>query len=271
MTNAFFRGVPFLLLAATVAHSQGVTQPSFEVAAIKPSAPLSSQVPGFRNRSEQVDLYIRMAGGGMKADPAQVRFTYKTLEELICLAFSLKPFQISAPKGMSGTRYDIAAKMPARASTDSVPEMLQSLLKDRFKLTSHRANKDFEVYVLSVGAGGLKIPQKPADYKFDRTATALPQTLESLGNALSRAMGRPVLDQTTLQGEFMVPKDFQSLVNKAIIGQIVPDRGGDEDMEVPSAGAIRRALAALGLGLNPSKRPLPILVVDHVEKTPTEN
>ncbi len=267
MTNALLRAVSFLLLAAMAAHSQGAARPSFEVAAVKPSEPISNE----SNVSRFLGVANRMAGGGVKADPAQVRFTFKTLEELICFAYRVKPFQISAPEGTSGTRYDIVAKMPAGASTGSAPEMLQSLLEDRFKLTCHRASKDLEVYVLSVGDGGLKIPPKPADYKFDRAATAVPETMESLGNSLSRAVGRPVLERTGLQGQYMIPRDFQSLVLKAFIGQIVPGGASDKDMEVPSPGTIRRSLQALGLSLNPSRQPFSILVIDHVESAPAEN
>lgn len=268
MTNAFFRGVVILLLAAAMDYGQGVTRPSFEVAAINPSEPLSTE----SNRLAEIDLFSRMVNGGVKADPAQVRFTFKTLAELIPLAYRVKSFQVSAPEWMSGTRWDIAAKMPAGASTDLVPDMLQSLLEDRFKLTYHRASKDFDVYVLSAGEGGLKIPPKPADYRFSRTNATVPETMESLAGALSRAMGRPVLDQTGLHSEYMVPRDFQSLVDKGAIGRMLPDSAtSDSAMEIPSAGAIRRSIQALGLSLKPSKQPMPLLVIDHAEKTPTAN
>ena len=43
--------------------------------------------------------------------------------------------------------------------------------------------------------------------------------MESLVNALSRGMGRPVLDQTGLHGEYMVPRDFNSLVMRGSLGR----------------------------------------------------
>jgi uncharacterized protein (TIGR03435 family) len=262
MTNAFLRRGVILLLAAAVDYGQGVTRPSFEVAAVNPSQPASSES----------DVFTRYYNGGMRADPAQVRFTAQTLDDLISFAYRVKSFQISAPEWMSGARYDIVAKIPAGVPTNLVPEMLQSLLEDRFKLTCHRASKDFDIYVLSAREGGLKIPPKPADYKFTRTSAAAPETMESLANALSRAMGRPVLDQTSLHGEYMVPEDFTSLVIKGSLGHYLPETAApDRAMEVPSAGEIRLSLQALGLSLNPSKQPLPLLVIDHAEKKPTEN
>ena len=139
-------------------------------------------------------------------------------------------------------------------------------------LAFHRTSKDFDLYVLSVKEGGLKIPQKAADYKFTRGSTAAPETMEALANALSGAMGRPVLDQTGIQGEYMAPQDFRSLVIEGLVGQHLSATAEPEkDMEVPSAGEFRRSLQAWGLSLDPSRQALPLLVIDRAERTPTEN
>jgi uncharacterized protein (TIGR03435 family) len=263
MTNAFSRSAVVLLLAAGVGYGQGVIRPSFEVASVKPSQPARA--------ASEADLLWQMSNA-VRVDPAQVRFTDRTLEDLISSAYRVKSFQISAPEWISAARYDIVAKIPAGVAMDLVPEMLQSLLEDRFKLKCHRASKDFDVYVLSAREGGLKIPQKPADYKFTPTAAAGPQTMESLVNALSRGMGRPVLDQTGLHGEYMVPREFNSLVMRGSLGRYLPGAAAPEGAtEVPSSGEIRLSLQDLGLSLNPSKQPLPLLVIDQAEKTPTEN
>jgi uncharacterized protein (TIGR03435 family) len=246
------------------AQSQTATTPlpKFEVASVKPS----------HGTSDELGIYRQLAAGGVKVDPAQARFTFVALKDLISLAYRVKSFQISAPEWMGTARYDIIAKIPAGLPTGLVPEMLQSLLEDRFKLTSHRASKDFDLYVLSAEEGGLKIPQKPTDYKPTPKSAAVMETMESLANALSRAMGRPVLDQTGLHGEYMVPRDFMSLVTKRFAGQRLSATAEPEiAMEIPSAAEIRRSLQALGLSLDPSKQALPLLVIDHAEKTPTEN
>jgi uncharacterized protein (TIGR03435 family) len=265
MTNSLLLGLTFLLAGAALAQSQGVTRPAFEVATIKQSAPLSDD----SDRSREIDVFMRLANGGVKADPAQVQFTFKTLEELICFAYRVKSFQISAPEGLSDTRYDITAKMPEGVSAELVPEMLQSLLKDRFKLTSHLANKEFDVYVLLVGEDGLKIPQKPADYRFARTNTASPQTMQSLATSLTLAAGKPVLERTALQGDYMVPQDFRSLMNKGAIGHI--PQGIIDPADVPSPAMIRRAIQDLGLRLEPRRESLPLLVIDHVDPMPSKN
>jgi uncharacterized protein (TIGR03435 family) len=40
------------------------------------------------------------------------------------------------------SRFNIDAKMPAGSTRNQVPEMLQSLLADRFHMKSHSASKD---------------------------------------------------------------------------------------------------------------------------------
>ena len=263
MKNAFFGGVSFLLLAAGVDYSQVLTRPSFEVASVKLAQPVRA--------ASETDLFSQMFNA-VKIDPAQVRLTNQTLESLISLAYRVKSFQISAPDWITAARYDIVAKIPGGASTDLVPEMLQSLLEDRIKLKCHRASKEFDVFVLSVREGGLKIPQKPADYRFSAKTTAWPQTMEALANDLPRGVGRPVVDKTGLHGEYMVPRDFSDLVTREVVRRRFPGTAAPESApEIPSAGDIRLSLQALGLNLSPGKQPFPLLVVDHAEKTPTEN
>jgi uncharacterized protein (TIGR03435 family) len=64
---------------------------------------------------------------------------------------------------MSGEMFDIQAKLPPGASEDQVPEMLQALLADRFKLTIHREHKDQTVLALVVAKAGLKVKEAVPD------------------------------------------------------------------------------------------------------------
>jgi len=253
-----------VLLSGAAAYGQGATRPSFEVASIHLSPPLAT------DSRRELDLFMRLSNNGVKADPSQVRYTYKTLRELIPIAYRVEGFQVSAPEWMGDAHYDITAKIPDGVSTDLAPEMLQSLLEDRFKLTYHRVSKDVDLFVLSAAAGGPKIPRKPSDYKFSRNSTESPQTMDSLATSLAHALGRPVLNQTGLDGEYMVPHDFRTLLIRATVGQMGV-AAADDAMEVPSANDIRRSVQAFGLSLEPGKRAFPLLVIDHAERTPTEN
>jgi len=77
---------------------------------------------------------------------------------------------------MNSQRFDIAAKMPDGLSKDQIPEMLRTLLAERFKLSIHRESKEQPVYVLVVVKNGsrLKHPTKKQKPSFPTIAAGGP-------------------------------------------------------------------------------------------------
>ncbi len=61
-----------------------------------------------------------------------------TLRDCIRGAYRVSDFQIVGPDWMTRSRFEINAKLPQNASTDRIPEMLQALLAERFKLDIRR-------------------------------------------------------------------------------------------------------------------------------------
>ncbi len=55
------------------------------------------------------------------------------------------------------------AKLPAGASQDQVRGMLQKLLLDRFRMSVHPEKRDFPVYAMTLGKGGLKLKETAPD------------------------------------------------------------------------------------------------------------
>jgi uncharacterized protein (TIGR03435 family) len=264
--KSFLRTGSALLLAAAVGFSQNAPRPTFEVASVKPSPPLPPDLAGG---------LAQLGSSGVKINPARAEFIRVSLTDLIARAYRVGSFQISGPDWMKTAHFDIFAKLPDGASPDSVPEMLQSLLADRFKLTLQRAEKEFPVYVLIVAKGGSNLPRKPSDYDPQAKNSAGPMTMEFIATLLSNAVGRPVLNQTEMEGEYMVPHEFRSAMGRRILARRVA-HGGDEPeltaaMSVPSDSEFFGALKALGLSLEPRKLPLTSLVIDHLERTPTDN
>ena len=49
-------------------------------------------------------------------------------------AYKLKAYQVIGPDWIKSSHWDIAATLPEGANKDQVPEMMQALLADRFKL-----------------------------------------------------------------------------------------------------------------------------------------
>jgi uncharacterized protein (TIGR03435 family) len=245
-----------------------------------------------------------------------------SLEELIRVAFRVKPYQVSGPDWMASVRFDVLAKLPEGASAEQVPEMLQALLAERFKLTVHRESKEHAVYALVVGKNGPKLKEAAPDADTPAaTDDANPQVhvngrgenmsvsisggqigtahmsmgpngtmrleapkmnMAALADSLSRFFDRPVVDLTELKGSYQVALDLSmdDLRNAARnAGFMGPGMGGGRDGARPEADAasdptgtsIFAAVQQLGLKLEPRKTPVDLVVIDHLEKTPTEN
>jgi len=265
------------------------SHPEFEVASVKRSAPA---VPG------RVNI-------GVHVDGALVNCNYLALKDYIRTAYRMKEYQIIGPDWIASERYDISAKLPAGASREQVPEMLQALLADRFKLTCHRDSKEMPVYALVVGKGGPKLKESPPDPPGDapsakdpvevtvnagrggtavnlgkgasmnfgaKSVEATKVTMPALADSLVRFFDRPVVDMTGLTGRYDFTLQFswdelRVLVSKSGTGRQIPASPPDGDAGI----SVFDSLQNLGLKLDSRKAPVEVLVVDHAEKTPTEN
>jgi uncharacterized protein (TIGR03435 family) len=310
-----------LALAACAALGQApAAAPSFEVASVKAAPPL--------------DVNAIMSGKmhiGMKTDAARVDIGFSSLTDLVCLAYRVKPFQVSGPEWMGSQRFDIQAKIPDGASVDQVPEMLQALLADRFKLVLHRDNADHAVYALIVGKGGSKLKESPPDPAVPATPPEPPKgaitiadgndsmqisgspqgrgmtitggktgtmhlavssegtirlemekvSMAALADSLTRFLDRPVIDMTGIQGNYQVAlelsqADLIAVARTAGMGMpgmppmAMAGRPADAASD-PSGSSVFVAVQQLGLKLDPQKQPMDRLVIDHLERTPTEN
>jgi uncharacterized protein (TIGR03435 family) len=297
-----------LVLAAGAAMGQTAT---FEVASVKPAAPL--------DRSQILSGQMHV---GMKIDAARVDIGSMSLTDLIRVAYRVKPYQISGPDWMASERFDVLAKLPEGASGGQVPEMLQALLAERFKLTVHRERKEHAVYALVVGKNGPKLKESASDAdapaeindanpqvrvsgRGENTQVSISggqigtahmsmgpggtmhleapkMNMAAFADTLSRFFDRPVVDLTELKGTYQVALDLsmEDLRNAARnFGVMAPGLGGGRGAARPPADAasdpgglsIFAAVQQLGLKLEPRKTPLDLIVIDHLEKTPTEN
>jgi uncharacterized protein (TIGR03435 family) len=64
---------------------------------------------------------------------------------------------------MVSERWDITAKLPDGSETKQIPEMLKTLLSNRFRMKLHRETKEVPVYALVRGKGELALKETPAD------------------------------------------------------------------------------------------------------------
>lgn len=106
-------------------------------------------------------------------------------------------------------------------------------------------------------------------------------TMKSFAELLSvGVLDRPVVDTTGLTGGYEVAVDLSEFEAMGVLRTslsflpIGGEGGGRGDMGAapdPSGSALRASIAKLGLNLEAKKLPLDLLVVDSIEKTPTEN
>jgi uncharacterized protein (TIGR03435 family) len=327
-----------LLLAAVSAFGQAPDKPlAFEVASIKPAGPLDP---------------LAIAQGkvrvGMKVDGAICDIGMFSLRDLIRTAYEVKDYQISGADTlgtpMDAQRFNIQATLPAGAGEKDVPQMLQGLLAERFKLVVHHESKEQSVYALVVAKGGPKLKPSEPDPPAAQSATdpaggpkpdapdpdapkkgetvigqgtnqlriqgdmrggkgmtvssgstgplhmtmvdgkmhiaAEKMTMAALADTAMSFVGRPVIDMTDLKGNYQVALDLSldDLKNVArAIGINAPGAAGASpagsvlDASDPSGSSIFASIQQLGLKLEARKAPVSILVIDHFEKSPTEN
>lgn len=239
------------LVAATVGAQSPADQPKFEVATIKPSGPDSHGIhmgigAGLRN------------GRFMAGD--------QSLKEMIAAAYGVTTNRVFGPDWLDAARFDFLGKSPEGVHDTEMRPMLQALLKDRFGLVSHTELREMPVYELVVARGGVKMPIFPApaprwDAIHDpRIATmAGAATTTRLAEQLSSLAGRPVIDKTRLTERYNYVLRFAR-----------PEAHEDLPETAPPDlfGAVQEQL---GLRLQPGKANLEVIVVDHMERTPSEN
>jgi uncharacterized protein (TIGR03435 family) len=235
--------------------------PTFEVATIKPSKP------------DQPGKMFGVRGA---------RFTTinTTLGDLIKFAYDIQDKQIlDGPPWLETDKFDIAAQpdIPGTFTDKQLKSMVQKLLADRFQLKFHKDNKELSAYVLTVSKTGSKLKKSEGDptglpglwFRQLGVLTVTNATMSDFSHLMQSAvLDRPVVDQTGLEGrwDFLLkwtPDESQF----AGMGVKVPPPTDAADAPPPLFTAIQEQI---GLKLEAGKAPVPVLVLDHVEK-PSEN
>ena len=81
------------------------------------------------------------------------------LGELILFAYDVLQQQVSGQASLLEDKYEVTAKAEHPVSRSEVKRMLQTLLKDRFKLTLRRETREIPVYAPVVARAGPKISE----------------------------------------------------------------------------------------------------------------
>jgi uncharacterized protein (TIGR03435 family) len=245
-----------LLLSAWAAYGQADKPLSFDVASVKSaSAPITTKddyTAGYN-----AGMRSALASFGMRFSGQRVTVTDNTLRDLVRMAYQVKDSQIIAPAWTADEKYEIAATMPEGATRAQAPEMLRTLLEQRFHLKAHRETREMAAFVLLQGPKGAKLTPPTrggGGVSNDGRLAAINCPMDRFAELLAKAAGAPVVDQTGITGNF----DFDLRFRPAL--------GGADDR--PS---LEQALAEIGLKMEKRKMPIDVLVIDSADKVPTEN
>jgi uncharacterized protein (TIGR03435 family) len=259
------------------------------------AAPAFAQVSFEAATIEPVELTLAQALSGRSSvtiDDSFATFRGQSHVQLIQRAYGVMADQIlNLPDSVRSANFDIRAKIPTGVSKDKVPEMLQALLAERFKLKVHRQEEQRKLYDLTVAPGGARKMQKVEGagpgrcplqdgHRICQAMTmaelaTMMTNLRTLALAAAKApaavasglaemaanapadflVDRPVIDNTGLDGRFVFPFDY---------GPVPGSR------DIPPI-RIKDSLAALNLQLVPVTRAAQTVVIDRIERMPTEN
>ncbi len=244
------KGILLLFIGACVLEAQA---PAFDVASIKPT------------RSEGRVSSIRNSTGRITMENVSLR-------KLTLWAYGIpddREYALIAPDWLATERFDIQATFPADTTPDQVRPMAQRLLAERFQLKLHPESRECSIYALVVARSGPKI--HPVEDGQARTSSgpgrfeATKITMQKLADMLARFTGQKVVDDTGLEGVYDFTLEWSPEQTKIPL----PEDGA---AAAPSGPSVFTAIQEqLGLKLEGRKGSVEVLVVDHMEKTPTAN
>jgi uncharacterized protein (TIGR03435 family) len=254
--------------------------PEFEVATIRPPAPDEKRFADVQGT--QVTL---------RATPLQflLTFAYGVTDE----------FLVNAPKFIDTDFFDVIAKAGTsrapgeqRMDPEDLQMMMRGLLAERFKLKVHTEDRPMEAYTLLAGTAPKLKPADPtdrtackegpgADGKDPRLTSPILSRLLTCRNVTMKQFAAmlqpqasayihtPVLDATGIEGAYDLTLSFSSQTQ----AMGAAGSGGDGAPADPNGAlslpdAISRQL---GLKLVKQRRPVQVVVIDHLDEKPTEN
>lgn len=203
----------------------------------------------------------------MHTRPANVQITNNSLRQMIIAAYRIRDYQLSGPEWLRSERFDIDAKAPFGTPESQLMPMLQTLLKDRFKLETHKETKEFPVYGLVPSKAGFRLqPVAGKGSSMDSNSdekggklVAESTNMDRLAAWLSTHEDRPVVNMTGISGAYSFSLNYTLENDKA-------------DADTPRYPILPLAIQdQLGLRLEKRTAPVEVLVVDHAERVPVEN
>lgn len=236
--------ISVLIASVQAQPAPRVAPQSFEVASVKPN-PAGGDRRGFNTSP----------GGMFKATNVSLRL-------LISRAYGVPEAQITGGPGwMDSETYDITAKAdtPLEMTREEARPSLQALLAERFQLRIHHETRQGPVYALVLAKGGSKFQEHAGGGSSGISSSTgsgkaaiegRKAVMARLAEYLSDQAGRPVIDNTGLNGEY----DFRV------------EWATDERPNSMGPSIFTALQEQLGLKLDATKGPIDYIVVERAEK-----
>jgi len=200
-------------------------------------------------------------------------------------------------------RFYITASCPPGAAAAQFRPMLQAMLVDRFHLSAHWATRDMDVRTIEVAKTGARLKPATGECLAAAPGPPLPEGQHRCGQFYAKRlspdgagpftdgalmtihyqawsatiadfvayfgrMGRinqpPMVDETNLTGKYDF--DFQY----DVVTNLKDDAGNPIDQSYKFRDALEKQLGLIDNETKLQKRPMPVVVIDHVEM-PTPN
>jgi uncharacterized protein (TIGR03435 family) len=284
-----------LLLTACALQAQ-----SFDAATVKPTS-------GFGPDGRVIVGMLPPAGGPGTDDPGRIRYPAITLKRLLLIAYNVDDTKIRTADWLDHEFFQVEAVMLPGTTGEQFRVMLQNLLSDRFKLTTHRETLVATGYSLMVGKNGptgalkqsnaaLASPDQNWTARKGRDGFVLPRKgqmffiqtgplrsrfsyqhapMRVLAGSLTGLLGAPVEDATGLTGEYDFALTFHPggtlLENGPLAGVAWPAADRQSAADAEALPDVFGAVQMLGLKVQRQKASTDVIVVDHIERRPSEN
>ena len=233
-------------------------------------------------RSSAHDDIPEVSGGLMRGGFYLLR--HATMLELVRLAYNVDAkVVLGGPNWIELDRFDIRAKVPVGTALASVKPMLQALLAERFGLVAHRDTKPVPVWALTSGKHALLrrsdgsaeggCHSKESDDLVELECRNV--TMTAFVSILQRSDGTERSNPTAGGGLWYY------LTDNLVVDETHLTGAWDFDLKYSArwktaAGGVKivslfDAIDKLGLKLDASMVPMPVVVVDRVNRSPTPN
>jgi uncharacterized protein (TIGR03435 family) len=206
-----------------------------------------------------------------------------TMVDLIRTAYAIDTDKVlGGPNWVDFDRFEVIAKADSKTPQDTLKLMLQALLADRFKLMVHKDTQSIAGFALTAGKGRPKLKeaassektgcqrQPPGQVTTVEGQIRIPMNSVSCHNMTMEAFAselrgmdptyftNAVIDSTGLKGSWDFDLKWAIKANFRLAG--------------PDAVTISDAVdKQLGLKIEEQKIPTPVIVLDQVNRKPTDN